>query len=192
MGPPANIQKLYSTKSFVAKQPKKKNITLKKPYYAISMPAQPANPQPTEDVRVPRKRQVPLDANGEPVTGSVPKKQKSASEKTGKKKAAPAKAAPQKKAASKSVPAKAAPAKRKPSVEIEDVADEDDLTYSERPHNPRNILEAADGSDDDNDDHVPPPAAMDVDADADKELEEAEVENVEAPEEDDEAELGPY
>lgn len=69
------------------------------------MPAQPANPQPTEDVRVSRKRQVPLDANGEPVTGSVPKKQKSAPEKTGKKKAAPAKAALQKKAASKSVAA---------------------------------------------------------------------------------------
>lgn len=156
------------------------------------MPTQPANPQPTGDVHVPHKWQVPLDANGEPVTGSVPKKHKSAPEKTGKKKAAPAKPALQKMATSKLVPVKAAPAKCKPSIEIEEVADEDNLTYSERPCNPQNILEAADGSDDDNDSHVPPPATMDVDADADKELDKDEVEIVEAPEEDDEAELGPY
>jgi len=153
------------------------------------MLAQPANPQPTEDVRAPRKCQVPLDANGEPVTGSASKKKKSAPETAGKKKAAPAKPALQKKAASKSVPAKAAPAKRRPSAEIEDMADEDNSTYSERPHNPRNILEAADGSDDDND-GVPPLGAMDIDADADKEGDVVEI--VEAPEEDEEAELGLY
>jgi len=84
---------------------------------------------------------------------------------------------------------KSRPAKRRPSAEIEDVADEDDLTYSERPHNPRNILEAADGSDDDNN-GVPPPGAMDIDADVDKEKDMVEI--VEAPEEDEEVELGPY
>ena len=109
----------------------KKNITQKKkPYYAITMLAQPSIPQPTDDVRAPRKCQIPLDANSEPVTGSAPKKQKLAPEKTGKKKAAPAKPVPPKKAASKLVLAKAGPAKCKPSVKIEDVADEDDLTYS--------------------------------------------------------------
>jgi predicted flap endonuclease-1-like 5' DNA nuclease len=95
------------------------------------MLAQPANPQPTEDVCVPRKWQIPLDANGKPVTSSALKKKKSAPEQTGKKKTMPAKPALQKNAASKSVPEKAASAKCKPSVEIEDVADEDNLTYSE-------------------------------------------------------------
>ena len=115
------------------------------------MPAQPSIPQPTDDVHAPCKCQIPLDANSEPVTGSAPKKQKSAPKKTGKKKATPAKPVPPKKVASKLVPAKAGPAKRKPSVKIEDVADEDDLTYSKRPHNPHNILKAADGSNDNND-----------------------------------------
>ena len=65
------------------------------------------------------------------------------------------------------------------------------MTYSEQPHNPWNILEAADGSDDDTDYCVLSPAAMDIDADANKELEEDEVKFVKAPEEDDEDELGP-
>jgi len=153
------------------------------------MPAQPANPQLTEDVRAPRKRQAPLDANGEPVTGSVPKKKKSAPEPTGKKKTVPVKPIPQKKAALKLVPTKPAPATRRPSVEIEDAADEDDLTFSERPCNPQNILEAADGRDDE-DYPVSSQAAIDVDADTDKE--EDEIEIVEAPKEDDKAELGLY
>ena len=72
-------------------------------------------------------------------------------------------------AASKSVPAK-----RRPSIEIEEVTNEDDATYSETPHNPRNIFEAA----------------MDIDADA---VEEEDVnEIIEDAEEDDEAELGLY
>jgi len=37
------------------------------------MPAQPVNPQPTEEVRAPRKRQVPLNDNGEPVNVPAPK-----------------------------------------------------------------------------------------------------------------------
>lgn len=99
-----------------------------------------------------------------------------------KKKTAPAK--PQKTTVPQSIPANAAPSKQKPpSVEIEDVDEEDDS--SERPRNPRNILEAADGSDDD-----VPPAAMAVDTDPEEE--EDSIEILEAPGEDDEAELGLY
>jgi hypothetical protein len=61
------------------------------------MPAQPANPQPTEDSCISDKCQAPLNANGEPVTIPVPKK-KLASEQTGKK-AAPTKLELQKKSA---------------------------------------------------------------------------------------------
>jgi hypothetical protein len=147
-----------------------------------SMLAQPANPQVTEDARVPRKHQAPLDANGELVITSATKKKKLGPEGGGKKKTAPEK--PKKKTIPQSIPAKAAPPKQKPSVEIEDV-DEEDVS-SERPRNPWNILEAADGSDDD----IPPPAAMAVDADPDEE--EGEIEILEAPGEDNEAELGLY
>jgi hypothetical protein len=49
----------------------------------------------------------------------------------------------------KSVPEKVAPATRRPSIEVEEMPNEDDTTSSEWPHNPRNILEAADGSDND-------------------------------------------
>lgn len=85
----ATYDKLYSTK--VCGETKKKNTKKKKhnppqksPCYAISMSAQPANLQPAEDVRAPRKRQVPLNANGEPVTiGPAPKRKKSAPEQTG-------------------------------------------------------------------------------------------------------------
>jgi hypothetical protein len=150
------------------------------------MPAQPSNPKPTEDLRAPRKRQVPIDANGEPVTGSAPKKRKSAPDKPGKKKPTPAKPAPQKKTALKSVPEKAAPAKHKPSVEIEDMANEDDFTYSEQP---QNTPEADIESDYSNNYNVPPP---ETDVDADKELEDDDIEIIEDPEEDDEAELGSH
>jgi len=141
------------------------------------MLAQPANPQPTEDIHISHKRQAPLNANGEPVTIPVPKK----------KKAAPAKPRLQKKTV---VPEKLAPAKRKPSVEIEEVLDEDNLIHSEAPRNPRNILEAADGSDDDV--NYPPLAPMDVDSAPQADDEEDMVEIIEKPEEDDEAELGLY
>ena len=151
----------------------------------------PAQLQPSEDLG-PRKRQVPLDANGErgPATGPAPKKKKSVPEKTGKNKTAPAK--PQKKAAPrKIVSTNAAPAKSRPSVDIEDEPDEDDLTYSERPHNLQNVLEAvADVSDDSDGVTGPPSTAMDIDADVnDSEVEDAIVEEAV---EDDEAELGLY
>jgi hypothetical protein len=136
------------------------------------MPAQPSNPQPTEDasVRAPRKRQIPLDANGEPVTGSAPKKQKSAPEKTGKKKTAPAKPAPPKTAASKTAALKTIPVKAASAKRVEAAASDD-----------------SDESDDNIEYRVPSPAATEVDAD-----EELDKDGVEAPEEDDEAELGAY
>ena len=68
------------------------------------------------------------------------------------------------------------------------MVDKDDMISSQRPQNPRNILEVADGSDDDDKYGVPPPAAMSVDGDE----EEEEVEIVEPAGEDDEAELGQY
>jgi len=120
------------------------------------MSALPVNPQLTEEVRAPRKRQIPLNDNGEPV--HVP---------------APSKLAPKKSSAMKATPPKAAPPKRKPSVEIEDVTDEDDTIPSQRPRNPCNIIEAADGSDDNDDHRVPPSAATSVDGD--EEEEEAEI-----------------
>ena len=83
---------------------------------------------------------------------------------------------------------KAASPKWKPSVEIEDVVDEDDMISSQWPQNPWNILEVADGSDDDDKYGVPPPVAMSIDGNE----EEEEVEIVELAGEDDKAELGQY
>jgi hypothetical protein len=125
-------------------------------YTTLAIPAQPANPQPTEDSHVSHKCQAPLNVNGELVTIPVPKK-KLASEQTGKKKTAPTKPGLQKKSV---VPEKLAPAKRKPSVKNEEVPNEDNLTHSEVPCNLQNILKAADGSDDDV--NYLPPALMDV------------------------------
>ena len=155
--------------------------------YTITMLAQPVSPQPTKEVWAPRKRQVPLNDNGQPVNVPAAKRKKSAPGNTTKTKAAPPKTAP-KKSSAKAGSAKAAPPKRKPSVEIEDVDDEDDMISSQRPRNPRNILEAADGSDDDDEYRVPPPAATSIDGDE----EEEEVEIIEPAGEDDEAELGQY
>lgn len=108
-----------------------------------------------------RKWQAPLNDNGEPVvTVTVSKRRKIA--------AAPTKSAPSKKGAS---------IKKKASVE--EVPEES--IRSESPQNPRNILEASDGSDDNFDVSSAP---MDVDGDED--------EIIEKPEEDDEAELGLY
>ena len=64
--------------------------------------------------------------------------------------------------------------------------DEDDMISSQQPWNPCNILEAADGSDDDVKYHVPPLVATSIDGDKGEE----EVEIVEAAGEDNEAELG--
>ena len=93
-------------------------------------------PQPTNKGRVSRKRKAPLDDNGDPVIVNPPKRKKTDLSKP----------VPPKK---KSVPEKVAPAMRRPSIEVEEMPDEGDTTSSERPHNPWNILEAADGSDDD-------------------------------------------
>jgi hypothetical protein len=98
------------------------------------MPTEPANPQVTVEARTSRKRQAPLDDNGEPV--AVPKKRATA--------AAPLKPAP--------------PKKRTPN---------------------KNTGTTIDGSDDD------PSHDSDMDVDSDDD-----VEIVEKPEEDPEAELG--
>jgi hypothetical protein len=89
-----------------------------------------------------------------------------------------------KKAASSSS-AKQAP--RRPSIEIEEVYDEADHHTSVPPRNPRHILEAADGSDDDMDDIMddePAPELITIDDD-DEDIEVVH----EAPEESAEAEL---
>jgi hypothetical protein len=73
------------------------------------------------------------------------------------------------------------PGPRRPSVEIEEVDDESNCQSSVSPRNPRHILEAADGSDDDIE-GPPEPIIIDVDDEG--------MDNVEEnPEEDDEAEL---
>ncbi len=76
-----------------------------------------------------------------------------------------------------------APTKRRPSIEIEEVPDEGDCS-SKRPHNPQNILEATDGSDDDISGPLPEVISFDTDTD-----EEDLSKIVESEEEDEEAEL---
>jgi hypothetical protein len=140
-------------------------IKKKPPSFATTMPAEPTNLQATTEARASRKRQAPLNDNGEPVTVPVPKRRKNIT-------AQSTSAAP---------PKKVVPTKRKPSVEEIPEAP----VHSDPPRNPRNILEASDGSDDEFD--GPPSSAtspMQVDSDED------EVNIVEEPEEDDEAELG--
>jgi len=75
------------------------------------MPAQPTNPQPTANERIPRKRQARLDDNGEPAGVPAPKKMKSV-EKNGQKKTAPTKARPEKKKTA------LVPIKETPSIEM--------------------------------------------------------------------------
>ena len=132
------------------------------------MPTEPANLQATTEGRISRKRQAPLNDNGEPVTVPIPKKRRVAQ------------------AASTSRPAlpkKVVPIKKKPSVEDTTEAP----VHSEQPRNPRNILEASDGSDDDFD-GLPSSATAPMQVDSDEDV----VEIVEKSEEDDEAELGLY
>jgi hypothetical protein len=142
------------------------------------MPAQQpttsTNPGPprqltTDDNYIPgpRKRQARIDDNGEPVSFPASKKMKSA-ETNGEKEKVPTKSSktrPQKK---KTAP-KTAPAKRKPSASIE-IDSDDNLNDSDLEDTPK----VADGSD----------AVVDEDPDV--------VDVPEIPEEDDEAELGPY
>ena len=121
------------------------------------------------------------------MTIPAPKKKRLVPDQTRKKKNAPAKPGLQKSTSSKSLPNKLAPSKRKPSVEIEDVPEEDNWIGAEVLCNPWNILEAADGSD--NDENNPPLVAMDIDSTSD---EEDVIEIVNEPEENAEAELGLY
>ena len=92
----------------------------------------------------------------------------------------------QKKTTSKIAAVKAVPAKKTqswvPSIQIEDVPDEDDQIHSEWQHNPWNILELSNESEDE--DNRSCSQAMDVDSNS-----ENEVKVIESPEEDDEAEL---
>ena len=91
------------------------------------MPAQPVNPQLTEEVQAPCKWQAPLNNNGEPVNNVHGPKQKKSATNT---KAAQAKPVPKKSSVMKAGPAKATLPKWKPS---EDVADEDDMISSQQP-----------------------------------------------------------
>ena len=108
-----------------------------------------SNPEPLIDS--PHKHKIPLDNNGNPVrldkaAMQAPKKPKTVTAlvKSATKKVAPAKAP------NKSFAAKPAgpPQTQSLSMEIDDAVDEEDVSCSVLPHNPRNILEAADGSDD--------------------------------------------
>jgi len=87
-----------------------------------------------------------------------------------------------------SVPAKLAP--RRPSVEVEEVYDEADHHTSVPPRNPRHILEATDGSDDDMEGlEDPAPELININNDDD---DDEDVEVLEAPEESAEAELSTW
>jgi hypothetical protein len=137
------------------------------------MPAPPNNPHSTEEVRSSRKRKAPLDDNGDPVDLNVSKRKKLS--------AITKPTLPKKKA----VPNEPALARKRQSVEVQDVPDEHDRNYSEVPRNPRNILEAADGSDDDVHENLSR-AETPIDASSNKEDTPMAVEEVE---EDEEAEL---
>jgi len=127
----------------------------------------PTNPEPT---RTSRKRKAPIDDNGDPVNMNAPKKKKTAVSKE---------PGPPKRTF---VPEKPGPSRRRPSVEMEEIQDDSRSFLSEAPHNSRNILEAADGSDNDEEHNFVPVSSPDG---ADR----AEPEIVEEIEEDDEAEL---
>jgi len=131
------------------------------------MPTEPTNLQAIAEARTSRKRQAPLNDNDEPVTVPIPKRRKIT---------APAATS------GTALLKKGVPPKRKPSVEEIPEAP----VHSDPPRNPRNILEASDGSDNDFDGPTSSVTApMQVESD-----EEDEVEIIEKPKEDDEAELG--
>ena len=114
----------------------------------------PNNSLPT-GVRPSRKRKAPLDDNGEPVNLNTSKKTKVELTRPG----------PPKK---KLIPEKLAPVQRKPS--LGDVPDEGSSVHSEVPHNPRNILESADGSDDDEPEMIADEPEEEPEEDEDAEL----------------------
>jgi hypothetical protein len=136
------------------------------------MPAPANNPHSTE-VRSSRKRKAPLDDNGDPVNLNISKRKKPLDVMKS--------SLPKKKA----VPNEPALARKRQSVEVEDVPDEHNRNHSEVPQNPRNILEAADGSDDDIYENLSRAEAC-IDASSDKEDTPM---TVEQDEEDEEAEL---
>jgi hypothetical protein len=142
----------------------------------MTTPSEPSHSHPPGPSRTSRKRQAPLDDNGDPVTIPASKKRKvvppagqtatSASKKT-------ANLGPPNNT-TKSKPDKKG--KKRQSVEIEDVPDEDDRIPSNPPRNPESILELL------SDDEDPSPSAT---SEGDPEV----IEVLEEKEEDDEAEL---
>jgi hypothetical protein len=132
----------------------------------------------------PRKRKIPLDDNGEPV--QLSKKKELGPRPPKKTKMAPKTATASKKCGPARTPAAGPSRTRARSASVEEVPEE--VLCSVTPHNPRNILEAADRSDAEPlvpENHPPPSeSAMDVDGES-----EAEEEPMEEPEESDEAEL---
>ena len=132
------------------------------------MPTEPTNLQATAEARTSCKWQAPLNDNGEPVTVPIPKRRKTTGPARSTSGAAP--------------PKKVIPPKRKPSVEEIPEAP----VHSDPPRNPRNILEALDGS---NDDFNGPTSSVTEPMQIDSN-EEDEVKILEDPEENDKAELG--
>ena len=129
-----------------------------------------------------RKRQAPLDGNGERVELPTKKPRALVAQKKSvnqTKKSAISKSLPK---PTQSAPTTAgSSSKRVSSVEIEEVVDVDMDFHSNPPRNPDHILEAADGSDDnDKDDDAETPA---------KDVEESDGEGLEEAEEDDESKL---
>src|SRR6266545_2142717 len=104
----------------------------------------PPNQEPASNGGGARKRKVPLDDNGEPV---IPvKKKKSGQQPQGGKAATTKPTRTSGKAATKPMPT-AGPSRMR-AASVEEVLDDEHLVSSAIPRNPRNILEAADGSDD--------------------------------------------
>src|SRR6266508_2059003 len=102
----------------------------------------PPNQEPASNGGGARKRKVPLDDNGEPV---IPvKKKKPGQQPQGGKAATTKPTRTSGKAATKPMPT-AGPSQMR-AASAEEVLDDEHLVSSAIPRNPRNILEAADGS----------------------------------------------
>lgn len=102
------------------------------------MPPNPANPGTPAESLGPRKRQAPLDDNGEPriIAGPAAKKKKSVSK-------------PKQTQHNTSLGLTQPSRTQRRSPTVEDVPDETEDRHRKAPRNPRHIIEAADGSDDD-------------------------------------------
>jgi hypothetical protein len=155
------------------------------------MPTVPDSP----DVSGPRKRKLStkVTTNGDPNVERKRKKSEQVQKKSHgtapapkKKPSTTATAVPKvAKQAVQVAPAKPAPRRR--SVEVEEVYDEVDHHTSVPPRNPRHILEAADGSDDDMEEDPAPELITIDDDDEDENMDTEKV--LETPEESAEAEL---